>query len=380
MPFEIIVIPPKLKFFRRFKRVLATLLGVVFVMAGLAASSLPLIFVVVVIASGFSPTIDFPDTKPDQAVIFLTATVFAAVGLWLGIKLVRGRRRQALFLRRFGYDRATEALSFAVTTAMGLRWRLVTLDDSAIAPISGSKGKGRLAGVFIWIALILVVAGLFWLFGGGLTDHLGGITDAYLAEGSGAGFKEMVGRIFGAFIIMLIVGLLIGGFVLLFVAFFGATALFSWRSYRSYKKAELEKLTFIERPEQIKPVVKKMLKISKKILAPRLVVVRVAHEIWKDVVSQLAAACAAVLIDVSEIGEGLLWEIENLKAQHGHQWILVGQHDALIRLVDVSATEGSAERRLAELLDGTRILAYTGDKPRQMKQFAKLLRASMDNR
>jgi hypothetical protein len=237
-----------------------------------------------------------------------------------------------------------------------------------------------LAGVFIWIALILVVAGLFWLFGGGLTDHLGGITDAYLAEGRGAGFKEMLGRIFGAFIIMLIVALLIGGFVLIFIAFFGATALFSWSSYRSYKKAELEKLTFIERPEQIKPVVKKMLKISKKILAPRLVVVRVAHEIWKDVVSQLAAASAAVLIDVSEIGEGLLWEIENLRAQHAHRWILVGQHDALIRLADVSATEGSAERRLAELLDGTRILAYTGDKPRQMKQFAKLLRASMENR
>jgi len=123
-----------------------------------------------------------------------------------------------------------------------------------------------------------------------------------------------------------------------------------------------------------------MLKVSKKILAPRLVVVRVAHEIWKDVVSQLAAASAAVLIDVSEIGEGLLWEIENLRAQHAHRWILVGQHDALIRLADVSATEGSAERRLAELLDGTRILAYTGDKPRQMKQFAKLLRASMENR
>jgi len=379
VPFEIIVDPPRRKFFRRFPRALATLLGTLLVIAGLGASSLPIIFVVVIIASLFSPTIDFPDMKPDQAVMFLVVTVIAVVGLWLGIKLVRGRRRQALFLRRFGYDEATEALSFAVTTAMGRRWRLVTLDDNEIAPIHGSQGKGRLAGVWRWIALVLVVAGLVWIFGGGLAEHLGGITDEYMAEGRGDSFKEAIGRIFGAFFLMLIVGILIGGMVLIIVAFFGATALFSWSSYRSYKKAELNKSTTIQRSEHIEPVVMAMLKRSRKILAPRLVVVRVAHDIWKDVVSQLAAASAVVLIDVSETGEGLLWEIEHLKAGHEQQWILVGQHDALIRLSAGNATDESIEQRLVALLDGSNILAYTGDEPRQMKQFASLLRASLDN-
>jgi hypothetical protein len=254
----------------------------------------------------------------------------------------------------------------------------VTLDDNEIAPIHGSEGKGRTAGVLTWIAMALVVAGLFWLFGGGLAEHLGGITDEYMAEGRGGGFKEMVGRIIGAFLIMLFVGLLVGGMVLIIVAFFGATALFSWSSYRSYKKAELKKSTTIERPDQIEPVVMAILKRSRKILAPRLVVVRVAHNIWKDVVSQLAAASAVVLIDVSETGEGLLWEIENLKAGHSHQWILVGQHDALIRLSAGNAIDGSIEQRLLALLDGSNILAYTGDEPRQMKRFANLLRASLD--
>ena len=355
------------------------MLGALLVMAGLGASSLPIIFVVAIIASLLSPTIDFPETDPDQAMMFLTATVIAVVGLWLGTRLVRGRRRQALFLRRFGYDSATEALSFAVTTAMGQRWRLVTLDDNEIAPIHGSEGKGRLAGVLTWIALALVVAGLFWLFGGGLVEHLGGISKEYIAEGQGGGFKEMMGRIIGAFLIMIFVGVLVGGMVLIIVAFFGATALFSWSSYRSYKKAELKKSTTIERPDQIEPVVMAILKRSRKILAPRLVVVRVAHNIWKDVVTQLAAASAVVLIDVSEIGEGLLWEIEHLKAQHAHQWILVGQHDALIRLSAGNAVDGSVEQRLAALLDGSNILAYTGDKSRQMKRFARLLRASLDN-
>jgi hypothetical protein len=379
VPFEIIVDPPRRKFFRRLPRALATLLGTLLVIAGLGASSLPLIFIIGIIASIFSPTINFPDTSPDQAFMFLTATVIAVVGLWLGLKLIRGRRRQALFLRRFGYDDATKALSFAVTTAMGNHWRLVTLDDNEIAPVYGSKGKGRLAGVWRWIALTLVVAGLFWLFGGGLVEHIGGISREYIAEGQGGGLKEMMGRIFGAFIFMIFAGLLVGGFVLIVVAFFGATALFSWGSYRSYKKAELGKSTSIERSDQIGPVIMAILKRSRKILAPRLVVVRVAHAIWKNVVTQLASASDAVLIDVSETGEGLLWEIENLGAQHSHQWILVGQHDALIRLSDGNEADGNIERRLATLLDGSRILAYTGDRPRQMKQFAKLLRAGLDN-
>ncbi len=382
MPFEIIVDPPRRKFFRLLPRALATLLGILFVFAGLAASSLPLIFVVVIIASLFSPTINFPDMDQEQAVLFLTATVIAVVGLWLGTKLVRGRRSQALFLRRFGYDNATEALSFAVTTAMGGHWRLVTLDDNEIAPIHGSEGKGRLAALWRWIALAMVIAGLFWLFGGGLAEHLGGITDDYIAEGRGGGFKEMMGRIFGAFFIMLIAGMLVGGIVLIIVAFFGATALFSWSSYRSYKKAELGKSTSIQKSDQIGQVVMAILKRSRKILAPRLVVVRVAHKIWKNVVTQLAAASDVVLIDISETGEGLLWELDNLKAKHAHQWILVGQYDALMRLSTIpvgNTTNGSVEQRLAARLDGSKVLAYTGGKPRQMKRFARLLRASLDN-
>jgi hypothetical protein len=299
----------------------------------------------------------------------------------MGLKLVRGRRRQALFLRRFGFDDATKALSFAVTTAMGKRWRLVTLDDNEIAPVYASKGKGRLAGVWRWIALTLVVAGLFWLFGGGLVEHIGGIAREYLADGQGGGFKEMMGRIFGAFILVIIAGALVGGMVLIIVAFFGATVFFSWGSYRSYKKAELEKSTSIQSTDQVEPVLTAILKRSRKIFAPQLVVVRVAHEIWKDVVNRLAAASDVVLIDVSDFGEGLLWEIENLRAQHAHQWILVGQHDALLRLSARAAgdeDDGSLEQRVAALLEGSKVLAYTGEKPRQMKRFARLLRASLD--
>ena len=65
------------------------------------------------------------------------AIVAAALnsGLWF----VRRDRGMALFLRRFRYDDATRAISFAVSTKIGSRWRLVTLDDTEIAPIGPSE-------------------------------------------------------------------------------------------------------------------------------------------------------------------------------------------------------------------------------------------------
>src|SRR5215470_6779222 len=53
----------------------------------------------------------------------------AAIGLgWLGQRgrrLLRGRRRLVLFLRRFGHAEATDAVS-AACSRIGRRWRLVT--------------------------------------------------------------------------------------------------------------------------------------------------------------------------------------------------------------------------------------------------------------
>jgi hypothetical protein len=56
-----------------------------------------------------------------------------------------------LFLRRFGYDDATGAVTFAVTRTIGNTWRLVTLDDAEIAPLGVATST---RGVFRAIQLI----------------------------------------------------------------------------------------------------------------------------------------------------------------------------------------------------------------------------------
>ncbi|MEW8534203.1 MAG: hypothetical protein AB2569_00875 [Candidatus Thiodiazotropha endolucinida] len=213
--------------------------------------------------------------ESDQAVVFLIATVIAVVGLTLGLRLIRGCRRLVLFLRRFGHDEATEALSFAAASAMGQRWRLVTLDDNEIAPILGIKTRGRILGFLRWMFLAAIVVGLFWLFGKGFTDYMGSIIDGMKTNNRGGGFEAIIGQIIVTIVMALVIGVIAGGFVLMLIALLGAGVLFSWRSFHLYKKAELGQSKSIENVDQIETVIDTVLKLSRKIFAPRLVVVRV---------------------------------------------------------------------------------------------------------
>ncbi|MEW8069759.1 MAG: hypothetical protein AB2792_03835 [Candidatus Thiodiazotropha sp.] len=381
MSFKLITTPPRHRFFRNLRRRLMQLLGVLFFLVGLAASSLPLLFVIAIVVSILSSKADFPDMDSEQAVIFLAATVIAIAGLILGLKLIRGRRRLVLFLRRFGYDEATEALSFAAASAMGQRWRLVTLDDNEVAPILGIKTQGRILGFLRWVLLAAVVVGLFWLFGDGFSDYMGSIIDGMKTNNRGGGFDAILGQIIVTIVMALVLGVIIGVIVLMLVALIGVGVLFSWRSYHSYKKAELGQSKNIESADQIESVIDSVLKLSRKIFAPRLVVVRVNSAIWQPVVRRFADVSAVILIDVSSPGEGLLWELENLKAKYRQRTILVGQYDALETLSVLPAENRDAiaiGHRLATLLGGTSVLAYRGDTPQDMKRFAKLLRAELN--
>ncbi|WP_369160016.1 hypothetical protein [Candidatus Thiodiazotropha sp. LNASS1] len=382
MSFHIITTPAQHGFFRNTRRKLTQLLGALLFVAGLAASSLPLMFVIAVIVSILSHNADFPDMESDQAVVFLIATVIAVVGLTLGLRLIRGRRRLVLFLRRFGYDEATEALSFAAASAMGQRWRLVTLDDSEVAPVLGNETQGRILGFLRWILLAAVVTGLLWLFGGGFTDYIGDIVGDLRTNNRGGGVKEFIGQIIGLFVMTIILGLIVGGLVMMLVAFLGAGVLFSWRSFSSYKKAEENQSKKIGDASQIKPVIDNVLKLSRKIFAPRLVVVRVNSAIWQAVVRQFADVSAVILIDVSSPGEGLLWELENLREKYRQRTILVGQYDALEKISALPVTNADAvktEQRLVELLDGESVLAYRSDGARDTQRFTKLLRTTLND-
>src|SRR5882672_11471751 len=95
--------PAPSRLLRRLARASVWLLGALLILTGLLASISPIIYVVTV-------------TAPDPGVAI--ATVVAVASFIVGLWLIRGRRRLVLFLRRFGFTEATQAVTFAVVKAL----------------------------------------------------------------------------------------------------------------------------------------------------------------------------------------------------------------------------------------------------------------------
>jgi membrane protein implicated in regulation of membrane protease activity len=255
---------------------------------------------------------------------------------------------------------------------------LVTLDDLHVAPVGVSRRTRRLAGFGGLIGVAIMAGAALWIFGGGFKDFLRDAFDQMAPEGKS--FAETMGNLIGSFVAVLVVGALVLAFVLLVAAFFGAATLFSWSSYRAVRKAERSKAREIRTPQQIEGTVLSVARRSRRILGARLVVVRVASEIWQPVVRRLAADSSAIVVDVSEPTENLLWELDALEAQFRSRRILVGDRARLEYLASPgkAATRGQLFERLATYLDGEEILAYEGESRRDMKRFAVGLRARLE--
>lgn len=87
---------------------------------------------------------------------------------------------------------------------------------------------------------------------------------------------------------------------------------------------------------------------------------------------------SAVLLDVSELSENLLWEISQLDAKFGERCIVVGHADRVRALTGAPTDPATLEARTAQLLDGTTVLAYTTDRA-GMRRFARALRNRLED-
>jgi hypothetical protein len=318
-----------------------------------------------------------PDQAKDQRDAILTGAVCAAaalIGLGLGLRLLRGRRRLVLFLRRFGFDDATRAVSFAAAGAIGRSWRLVTLDDEKVTAVGGATGPRRLAGVTALIALVPLAYVVWWMRTHS-TDSL--IND--IASSSQPGNSTGAGAVLGnaivtAFASVVIVALILAFFVLTgFVA--GMTSLLLATTYGVARHAEHAKKDRIRSQKEVRSRSHAIMRRSRHIFAPRLVVVTVANPVWQQAVHSFAHTAAVAIIDISVPSENLRWEISALLPVMGRRCVLVGRLDLITTQSWYGQTVFTSP--LERDIDGHEVLAYRPG-PAGVRHFSRALKATIE--
>ena len=362
----------------RVRHVLRWLLGAVLLLTSVIAA-MPAVFVVAATLI-FTMTGDPPDldSLEGSSIAFLAGSAAAAVLLgWIAIRLIRGRRRLALFLRRFGFTPATEALSVAAAGSLGQGWRLVTLDDSEVAPVGVHQGS-RWAVRLLWLLAAAALVAAVWYAADSLSgDRLStavseAIDDANAQSDPSANpIEAMVAAIVVALVVSVVVVMITVLVVLVPVTIAGTAALFLSVGSRSARRAERAKAVVIDEADEVERATRTIRKRVRRVFAPRMAVARVANPLWQDVVRRLARLSDAVIVDVSEPSTNLLWELHTLGAERV-RWVPVGRAERLAGL----GGDGSAEAaELRRLLDGREVLAYT---PERLQPFAGALRSSLE--
>jgi hypothetical protein len=290
---------------------------------------------------------------------YLVVTAIMFVSLIVGVWLLRGRRRLVLFLRRFGFVGATEVLTFALADALGSSWRLITLDDYKVLPV-GTGGRIRWTTLIAFMLSVLIPATLiFWFWYTGFND----IIKANESRG--------LGGLIGTFIALLVIGLIIIALALLFVVI----GVFSLGSYISVRRAERSKRLAIASADQIDPISRRVARRVRRVISPKLVVVSVTNAVWQDSVRRLATVSSALIVDISEPTQNLLWEISTLKPELRLHWILVAEQQRFT--IWTAATESDLNQKLLAVLDGESVLAYSVERS-DRKRFARALRNRLE--
>jgi hypothetical protein len=416
MPVTVVLDYPKRHSARWLQRWIATTAGALMVFVGAVASLVmfpSLLYLVVLYVA--MPIVEggagegVPPLDGDILLAAVISTTTTILGLKVGLRLLRGQRRLVLFLRRFGYGEATKAATFAATKTIGRSWRLVTPDDASVAPLGVPTGMKRLVVGSALVRERLMVAPMFVAYVGMYTVAAPcailvlAFLQAVILDLDRGPFFEPYGRVFesvmeghipfdaiqsnlvGAFAIaatltMFTVWAMIASAAGLLAAVVLSVP-FSMLDYASDAVQGADKMTtrMVENATEIDDVAGKIAAESRKIFAPRLVVLRVASEVWQPTVMRLASAGSLTIIDVSEPTENLLWEIQSLTERSGPRCVFVGQSNRVAGLTGSSMNgrpPGSLEGRLLGLLDGREVLAYETGR-RGMRRFARALRAKL---
>jgi len=417
MPPRIVLDHPRRYIFRRLWQPIALLAGAMLLILGIAASivAVPANVLAAAWLSGENVNIELTPQRtltPDDILLaWAVSTPLSLFGVSRGLRIVRKGRTLVLFLRRFGYDDAQSAVTFAVTNTIGRSWRLVTLDDAEIAPVgvptgtrwlfravqlatAAIKGIANLLlrifpaaqlGLWVIVAADLVRVRIWehahsekaWM--AVLNPYLHIITTTF----DGKLPIDAIGvHLPGAFAVLAVImaGIVIGLGTALMAApvawAIGAAFLFFFQfPTDAVLEAEQAKTREIRNEGDIFTAASVVTERSRRVFGPRLVVLRVASSVWRQTVSRFASVSSVALIDVSEPTENLVWEIEELTLRARTRCVFICQRERAEQVV-AGSLEGPFDDQVARLLELDEILAYTTDR-RGRRRFARALRGKL---
>jgi hypothetical protein len=418
---------------RRLGRALGAGLGLLVLAAGLLATLLAVPATLALAFWVLGRLTDDPEAdrtlaeaglRADALVPAAALTVgLALAGVWGGLRLLRGRRRTVLFLRRFGFDDGTRVVTFAALRTVGQGWRLVTLDDEEIVPV-GASGAGVVrAGDRVWRAAgrarsvlgrlarpLAVLLVLPWVVVAVVVVQAGGPAAA-LESGALEPYAALIGAVaqgdlpfdavgpdalglfalgVSAVVVWLAALAALAAVALLSLALLPLLVLTSVTA-DSVRAAEQARTRSVRDAAGVELAVADLAARSRKVLAPRLVVLEVATAQWRRAVSRLGTSCDITLVDVSEPTEHLLWEIEELTVRSSVRCVLVAERGRILALTGAAPPaqvgapavaapglppRGRVADELLGLLAGRSVLAYTTDRA-GVRRFARALRARL---
>jgi hypothetical protein len=334
--------------------------------------------------------IDFSSVR----IAWYAAVTTAVLGLALGLRLVRGRRRLVLFLRRFGHTAATHAATVAAAS-IGGRWRLVTLDDAQIVPVGigpmydalSAAGRRGAVGGAVLRRIYDFAVGVFGTVL--LLSILGAAIIVWLAVAGGTDIRDLLNadttatRILWASVGIIAVAYGLYGLALVLAAsIMGLRMLFfPWLTIggtvaNSVRDAEGSKALPVPDIHAIVTARERAKRLSRQVFSPRLVVLRVDSSVWQQTVNGVASVADVPLIDISEPTDNVLWEIEQLTARFGPRCVFVGEYPRVVHLGTPAPTDPGAQQ-VQQLLDGRTILAYTTDVA-GTRRFTRALQATLE--
>jgi hypothetical protein len=363
----------------RVRRTIGYLLGVVLVVTAYVAllpvMTIAAAFVVLSVSEGQASP---PAFEPSTA-LFIAGSIVAAVLLWkLGVVLIRGKRHLALFLRKFGFTQATETLSLAIGSGLGRRWRLVTLDDHDVAPM-GVSGQSRwtvrlVRLVLVALAVAATVGGIRAVAGSATDEAANEAYDQAYADAIASGDSELEAAFSAGFskaVTAVLMAVLVVVLWSVLISLLATGSLLFTVIGRSARRAERAKAVVVVRDAQVSAAAHRLRRASRRVLAPRVTVARVADRLWQLLVRALASTCDVVLVDVSYPTKNLLWEIQSLEELRA-RWLPIGQSDRLGALVRDPSPEAA---ELRQLLAGREVIGYRID---AIDAFSDGLRRSLD--